>query len=570
MKKGIIPIISIILIVMITIVTASAFFYWFSNIQDKAQERTATNQKVAVNTFLTQAESIVDAFYTTIEEADANAFSDFEVNLCNNGDNTIDLTAKKGVHLKEKGTEDTICAESKFDGVCIENTTYIVAGLSYNGSTAQTGVPAAIVYSTDGITWSEAGGLNVTENVMDLALFAVGVEGENPINFWAISNGTNGTDNIGRLAWAELPSDEWQFVYVGDSVNGRPGFSLSNHSGAHTLNLGVEVKAGGEEVWRVEPIFTENAVVNMTHVSTASGILNNTVTAILSGSKYFGTGGIGDNGTAMGKIWSTIEEPSENTVPGKYLRVNDFALDILNGFVYAGTTNDSSLAGSVSDVIFVLGGDTEWTSAGFNNTVNSTADVRVLFWHHMTSTDLYVGYNLPQGSPESTPTTHLVKLTPLSPLGGGDIWMPVQNWTNRTIYDFGLDDKTGYFYASMGMSNGTTNRSEIWRSGPLLVDTNWSLVYSNTERGASTALIVGSKCTKQNIKCRGCNTTLSPGDCRDLALSLEDSNCDLTEFSPETQFELDFTAGRSYTQTFNFKKEQDPANVTWRDGVYNK
>ena len=133
MKKGITPIVATVILIMIAIVIASAFFYWFFAIQNTGQEATGSNLQVAQKLFVTRGQGLIDSYYTTTEETSYNDYADFKVNYCNNGDGTIDFTSQKGLHLKDKKEGKIICAESVFDGNCVTDTKYIVAGLSYGG-----------------------------------------------------------------------------------------------------------------------------------------------------------------------------------------------------------------------------------------------------------------------------------------------------------------------------------------------------------------------------------------------------------------------------------------------------
>jgi len=580
MKKGITPVIAVVLLIMMTFAIASAFFYWFSAIQDTGQEMTSTNLRVAEKRFITKAESLIDPYYTTIEELDVNAFADFKVYICNNGDGPIDLTSKKGISIEDLGRNKIICVENVLDGTCLQNGSHLVAGLGFAGSIAPDagGMPPAIINSTDGVNWGGVGGhgygaIGTTENIMGLAMYAVKPSGESPLNFWSISNNTN----EGRLAWAEFPNSTWQFRTTG----GNPGMSLAHDVTDNILFIGVKNATKGVYIAKVDPIFGDNVDVKITNITgTNISYLDFDTIKVYADGTFFlaGTGkGTGDGVNTFGVMYraansdwggfeAVIYSPAPPGLPNLYLRINDFAATDTR--IYAAATQDTTLGPeppSVSDVIYTDSpGDNgaTWTSTEFKTEVSSTDDVRAIV--ALPNTEIiYVGHS------NSTNAT-------LSSYDTATWTKSIQIWNRSVIYDLAVDDTTGYIYASIGATTkGGVIQSEVWRSGPNLNDANWSRVYLNAERGAATAIMASGaeqsevKCTKQNVYCvSGCNITLSPGDCIYIILALEGSNCDLSGFSPETKFKLDFTAGRYFTQTFNFKKEQDPANESKNDGTY--
>lgn len=594
MKKGVNSVISITLVILITIVVAGVFFFWITTLQANSQGTTYLAQRNLIRNVLSEADELVDAFYTTVEEDDILAFSDFDTTICNTGDTILDLTAQKSIQVTRGGSGEIICAESVLDTSCLDSDDLIVVGLADAGSTASA-TPAAIVYSDDGgDTWNEAVGDDTSEDVNALAQLSVStVTGESPQAFWSVSDDAT----TGNLAWAEDINGPWIFEDTGT----REAYSSSIDSTNNILYIGADDFAGtGAAILRLTTADSEGTVdvqistlqdtASDSDLSSGSATDYDGIFALYTsadvgggfGLYLAGTGILGASDGVSGSLGNILFSTSsdfssiaEATAPDSYGSINDFAET--SGRIYASTSYDAApalIGTTTSDVIYEVKTDippflgTGWASTGFGDPggtpqVSDSAEIRAIIDDPSASgNELYAAYTLTTGDSE------LRHYDPTMP--SGSEWGAVLfTWTSSTVYDLAIDTTNQRFYAAVGNDAGGSEAAEIWRSGANYDDDAWTRVYSNTDRGAATSISIVSKCNKHNPTCIGCSAELDPGDCQDIQLVFEDSNCDLSDFSSESEFEIIFTIGRYFTKVFNFKKQQDPADQTLSSGNYN-
>lgn len=532
MKKGASSVILAVLLVLITITLAGTTFFWITSTQETLQGGTSVFLAEATDAFLTDSEQILPSFYATEKEGDPHQLADFQTTICNVGKNSVDMSLTKSILIKDLNDGDNICAETNLENVCLGNDTYVVGGYHLNGSTAGSGgTLPSITYSKDGMSWTNSLPTSAAESIWGIEQFAVTNTGSTSEVAWAVSNKSLGS---GKLLWsADL--DSWDFK-SNSSI-----FSLSKEINTNNdLFMGIN-ESPGAAILRVNATLDGSTSINLTEVASlttgGSPDFDGVHALFTNGSVYLaGTGGtdLGRIYMASNRDWSGV---SLATGLGTYSRITDFAET--SNRIYATATD---LGGSaVSDVIYSTNGGSSWSSASFPT---SNADVRAALDDPDDSgNELYVGYTTSAG------TANLIRYD-------GSSWgSDLNSWSNSRIYDLIVENETGYFYAGIG--NEGTSQAEIWRSGPNLNDANWTLVYSNSTRAAVSALNLVTLCNQQKPVCtNGCDDELEPGECEYLRIALEDSSCDLSEFSPESLFELQFTVGK-FTETFRFKKFQD-------------
>lgn len=560
MKKGFSSLVAILFSIALTIIVAGTFFYWYSGIQ-------ASNQDLVFNSFsqtqrgiITETELLIDSLYSTEGEADPNGLADFRHTICNTGETKIDLGARRSILIKETDSEDFICKVDDFTNQCLNSTRHLVGGLAFDNVEGDITVPSFLV-SDNGTTWSEIGSFSEVDNVLDFVEHAIQSGGASPTNIFAVVNSSANGDQAGFLGWSEDASN-WKFEGLEVSGSNVSGFSLASDPISNTLFIGANRATGliGAQILKaVVTTINGIAVISTTNVTSlpadGSTDYDGAYALFTNGSVFLaGTANVsGTVGTGTGVIyrstsptWSSLTTP---TLPHRYLRINDF--EQVNNRIYAATTGIPSDGSSRSDVIYSDDGGSTWTSTTASLSAFLSGYVALLDDPDDTGLEVYSLRGV-----ASTPDASLRRYD-------GSSWSTVFTWTDASPHDITVDNRTGYFYAALRNESLSANGSEIWRSGPNFNDANWTRVYSNTLRGAASAVDTFDECTIRRPACvSGCEGVLQPGECSDVRIALEDSTCDLIPDDHECVLMYSSLAHGTITKEdwFEFCRLQNPGD----------
>jgi flagellin-like protein len=616
MRKGVSEVVGIVLLIFMVVVVSGSFYYWYSAGQDEAQVKTEIFQADVFDQVVSRTSAIIDATYNTDREVNVNNFAEYKTRLCADEKPLVLDSSDIRLELYEGYGAETniICAETGFEGGCNSNLTTLFGVLGGDSSTK--GI--YIVKSTDGTTWTTSGVSSAYEdygkfNFTYLDLF---VEGNNdtidPENMLLMGSGRHSTTgnrkSVLTIINNKLEGSSYDITDLDENVTVYEDAAMLQDIPGGPFNL-----------------FRSGALVGTEDASPKHGILTRQFTVYDTPERLPGLGGGGRNfaGTKITAIQGILRGGAPQLLLGvtgsvdagsvgfidetqelsagielNYANPGTLCPYHVSSFAQCGITIDPvgcelSIDG-VADMIHVPEfstnnkiGDSTPVFIGINNLTNGTHKIPSIF---------YTGYS--QGGPSTIvclnlesigvdPRFEIVEMKYHKESDQVLVLMKDQTHTNG-IQMVKIRDEDGSYvvggasppvpldlrpitFDTLGNSvyisgtNGT--HATIFRINVTSEEiTGGTRVYVNDTYPEIQKFLAYTPCTDRKPYCKsGCSKTLKKGDCTDLILSVEDSACDISGFSPETTFTVRLGIGKFFQHLEIFTKKtgtSDEINAT--------
>jgi len=607
MRKGVSEVVSIIMLIVIVMVSATSFFYWFSSGQDEAQIQTEMYQTNVFDQINSRTSSLIASRYSTNREININNFAEYVTQLC--ADERSIPMAKEDIRLEiyegyGAGTE-LICAIRGFPGGCKTNETIIVGALG--GSDNTNGI--YVVSSTDGTAWTTSLVSSQYDEYTDfnfthLSGFIEGNDNSlNPENILMLGAGKLSTTNQRKAV----------LVILDRTLTGK-SYDITDLDADKTVYYDAEViqelQGGVYNLFRggaiidrfsgepIQAILTKNfAVYDVPQWLVGFGTNGRTIHT----SKVTAIQGIIRNDfnpeparllvgvTGYAGAISYIDETQELDVG---MEVNYLSPAVqcpyhIPSFAECGVTVDPMVCditiGGVPDMLYV---------PDFPPSLKISDSAPIFIGVNSLRKDDYstspavffTGYT------EDSSNIHCLDLSQIVIDPAYEIVELKYHQNSEQVLVFLKDTRSGNFefqvigihkdYVPTAMNlpavvnmrvetfdmvgdyiyvGGTNNtHAQIVRLGINPVSqgvTSESLVYNDTTYPSVQKLFSYTACTERFPTCiSGCEKTLKKSDCTFLNLSIEDSSCDISKYSPGTKFTVKLGIGRYFEKLEIFTK----------------
>lgn len=606
MRKGVSEVVSIILLIVMVMVAVGSFFYWYSSGQDDAQIQAEMHQTNVFDQINSRTSALIDAAYSVNREVNINNFAEYVTQICAD-EKSINLAADElRLEIYEgygAGTE-LICAVRDFSGECNTNVTTLF-GVLGGSSASSTGMYT--VSSTDGGNWTTSL-ISSEYDIYSLFNFTY-LDGFNEMG-----NSTRNPENMLLMGTVAKPAGSRKAILsVLDRTLQGNSYDIADLDENVTIFHSAEMVIENPGAWST--IFRGGAFTDPLLGDPLAAIITRQFTAyevpqLLVG---FGTGG---NSIARSKVTALQEIVRMNQkqlLIGTTGSLNDGAVPFISetqnlitgtdvnyavpevkcpydelSFLACGITIDPlgcsiSIEG-VPKMLHVpeftnsseVGSDPIFIAVN-NLTTDVGSKVPAVFWtgQNQENTELYcidlmpVGvdpaYNIVEMKYHQNSNQVVLFLTKRIGApgfqvigirdGGGNynaelISPPAGFEVNPLTFDF-LGDNL-YLGGTNG-THGTITKFNIDSSnGNFLSETR---VYQDNTYPEVQKLFSYTACTERQPACvTGCNQILKKGDCTLLNISIEDSSCDISKYSPGTKFTVKTANGKYFEKLEIFTK----------------
>ena len=606
MRKGVSEVVSIILLIVMVMVAAGSFFYWYSSGQDDAQIQAEMHQTNVFDQINSRTSALIDAAYSVNREVNINNFAEYVTQICAD-EKSINLAADElRLEIYEgygAGTE-LICAVRDFSGECNTNVTTLF-GVLGGSSASSTGMYT--VSSTDGGNWTTSL-ISSEYDIYSLFNFTY-LDGFNEMG-----NSTRNPENMLLMGTVAKPAGSRKAILsVLDRTLQGNSYDIADLDENVTIFHSAEMVIENPGAWST--IFRGGAFTDPLLGDPLAAIITRQFTAyevpqLLVG---FGTGG---NSIARSKVTALQEIVRMNQkqlLIGTTGSLNDGAVPFIsetqnlitgtdvnyavpevkcpyNGlsFLACGVTIDQvSCSISIEGVPKMLhvpeftnssevGSDPIFIAVN-NLTTDVGSKVPAVFWtgQNQENTELHCidlmtagvdpSYNIVEMKYHQNSNQVMLFLTArigapgFQVIGIRDsegnynaelISPPVGSGVNPLTFDF-LGDNL-YLGGTNG-THGTITKFNINSgNGNFLSETR---VYQDNTYPEVQKLFSYTACTERQPACvTGCNQILKKGDCTLLNISIEDSSCDISKYSPGTKFTVKTANGKYFEKLEIFTK----------------
>lgn len=604
MKKGLSNLIAFILVIMMTLTVGASFYFWFSNLSSDSMAASETFTEEVQEQVITRATSIIDQYYKTDNEQNLNNFGEITQTICAD-DKSVNIDSDEiSFELYEGYGSNTELVCSKFGLSCgCESETQKIIGVM-GGNNSHQGI--TLLTSNDGSAWTPKN-LDIYSgyNKFDFNHLGDFVEGGDnctaPKNLILMGAGRN--SELGtRIAISAILNNS----LVGNSYNTKglddnvtEFFDITQspiESGdpkQHLFKGGALVDPLNQQ--HVEAIITRqfspydkperllefgtngrsisNAAITAVQRIIRNG--NNQLLVGVTGNLSAGgvsyidetqdiVGGIEQNYPVSGCPYDASSFEACGFDPGQVAActiefggipamfyAEEFSGDSNLGSekpVFIGV-NAATVAGKGTPFIFYTGYDSPQTIIYCLDTTSLGMDIRlnitdITYFDNLSRVAVFLKSNFGTTETEVLFIEHLgpdyipslVTLpTPISiktfATLGNSIFAGGTDYTNSYIFDL-----------------------EFTELGNLISMTQ---VYTNTSYQSIEQLETFTQCTDRKVYCKeGCDQTLKRGECSDLTLSIEDSDCDISKYGYETDFTSRLNIGNNFQILNVFTKEQ--------------
>ncbi|MBT5274826.1 hypothetical protein HOH11_02485 [Candidatus Woesearchaeota archaeon] len=606
MRKGVSEVVSIILLIVMVMVAAGSFFYWYSSGQDDAQIQAEMHQTNVFDQINSRTSALIDAAYSVNREVNINNFAEYVTQICAD-EKSINLAADElRLEIYEgygAGTE-LICAVRDFSGECNTNVTTLF-GVLGGSSASVTGMYT--VSSTDGGNWTTSS-ISSEYNSYSLFNFTY-LDGFNERG-----NSTRNPENMLLMGTVAKPAGSRKAILsVLDRTLKGNSYGITdldeNVTIFHSAEMVREIPGVSLSLFRggalTDPLLGDPKTAIITKQFAAydvperltgfglggRNIVNSKVTALREIVRMgqtqllIGTTGSLDEGAAP-----FIDETQDLTVgiEVNYENPGTVCPYDIPSFSQCGITIDPVGCGLTIEGVPAMLHVPEFTNSSkvnsdpifiaINNLTNSSGNkFPSVFWtgQNQENTELHCidlmtagvdpSYNIVEMKYHQNSNQVMLFLTArigapgFQVIGIRDsegnynaelISPPVGSGVNPLTFDF-LGDNL-YLGGTNG-THGTITKFNINSgNGNFLSETR---VYQDNTYPEVQKLFSYTACTERQPACvTGCNQILKKGDCTLLNISIEDSSCDISKYSPGTKFTVKTANGKYFEKLEIFTK----------------
>ena len=597
MRRGITPIVGSLLAILMVLTVGAAFFYWFTAGQEDAQSKTEHFQRELAGDIISRASAAIDAYYTVNREVNINNFAEFKTRIAA-GDVEINLDPKDISFQLYRGYQtesDIICALSDFSGGCETDETVLIAALG--GSSADEKAGLYFARSTDGSTWSTlniSSAYDIYKNFTFTYLDGF-VEGGNnltePTNILALGEGIFCEDspcvietrpvqvifdqNLKGVHYKVThstlaPGVFYDAVTLNDTVSvalyrsGSTGSTLAPQDVALVRQFTIYdvpqiVYPGPGGLDGLNRITTIEPILRGAELATQliMGVDNNAGTAYIKETEEIVVGQINPYLTCPYDLSSFqdcgLTVDIKKCISGEGVVNVSEVVDIVSAY---GFSDLSSKANSYP-LFFAVNDfqkDDGSSPAELFYTSYSSTESTVISCANLGFTNEELDIN----DIKYNPSLNMVHV--LMSSGAASI---AQAWNVTEI------SADSYIAAQVGGIDipGITsansieyfdNHIYIGGNGAAIVRYNnsgFTEVYSNTTKSSVQEIKVFNKCTVRKPYCKdGCNRIVPPRGELDFTLSIQNSSCDISSYSPGQQFTARISIGKNFQMIQSFEK----------------
>ncbi len=614
MKRGLSNLIAFVLVILMTLTVATAFYYWFTGVHSDAMSASETFTGDIQSQVITQSTSLIDQYYKTDNEKNMNNFGEITQTICAE-DKGISLSEDDISFELYEGygsNQELICSEFGVDCKCDQLNTAIVGVLG--GNNTQNGI--TLISSTDGENWTEKVVTTDFGNYdeFDFSSISTFVEGGNnctsPINI--ILHGSARLDVDGGLG--EIPDNKPKYIglVVNSSLDGvsydTAGVDLENVTKYFDITQSpLESDDTLEHLFKGGTLFSPTLGTNLEAIITHQFSIYDRQTRLPA----FGTNGRSISNSAVTAIQRIIRNGENQLLIGVTLNDSsggsyiDETIDIASGMEknypsecpYEVTSFDAcgydptqaaactiqidqvadifyadqfdamvSLENSKPVFIGVRGRDKAgrgvnsllYTGYNMTETVIYCLDLNAFgagYDYRLNVTDIKYFDNLGTVAAFITSEEGIAKTQVIMIRQEGENLVPVLTDIPTTVSIKTFAQMGDYLYGGgTDYSDGLIFRYKLDEEGTIIDITQ---VYQNTDYLEVQKLETIKYCADRNVYCvDGCNKVLKRGECSDLTLSLENSDCDISKYSYETDFTSRLNVGNDLQILNVFTKKQ--------------